>query len=261
MAPLSQPSPPELGRRDLSWDGCLNVRDLGGHPTVDGGETRYGAVVRADSVRQLTKNGWQAAVDYGIRTAIDLRGEHELADDPPDEIPVDVVHVPFMEAKEDDWRASASELEAIAERASNHAEMTRDFYLLFLERFRENAGASLQAVARAPKGGVVVHCMGGKDRTGLLCAFLLDLAGVDEREIAADYAISEDRLRPRHEAWLAAAETEVERERIRRISRTPPETMLGVFAELARRYGSVAGYLRGAGLDDDDLALARARLR
>jgi protein-tyrosine phosphatase len=258
---LSQQSPPELGRRDLSWDGCLNVRDLGGHPMCGGGETRYGAVVRADSVRQLTEEGWQAAVDYGIRTAVDLRGEHELADDPPAELPVAVVRVPFMEATKDDGRATAGELEAIAERSGSHAEMVRDFYLFFLERFSKNAAASFRAVARAPEGGVVVHCVGGKDRTGLLCAFLLDIAGVDEEEIAADYALSEERLRPRHDAWLAAAETEAERERIRRIARTPPDSMLGVFAELRRRYGGVAGYLQSGGVEDDDFALARARLR
>ena len=252
--------PPELAR-NLDWDGCLNVRDLGGHPTVDGGETRWRSVVRADSIRRLSDAGWEAAVDYGIRTAIDLRGEHEFVDDPPGDVPIDVVHAPFMEATKEDWRRGGGELEAIAQRSVNHAEMVRDFYLLYLERFRDNAAASVKAVAHAPEGGIVVHCMGGKDRTGLLCAFLLHLAGVDEREIAADYAVSEERLRPRHEAWLAEAETEAERERIRRIARTPAETMLGVFAELRRRYGGVAEFLRGAGVDERDLALARARLR
>ena len=257
---MSQPSPPDVAR-DLDWEGCLNVRDLGGHRTVDGGETRWRAVVRADSIRRLTPLGWQAAVDYGIRTAVDLRGEHELADDPPDEVPIEVVRVPFMEANNNDWRRGAGEIEAIAQRSTDHASMVRDFYLLFLERFRENAGASLKAVADAPEGGVVVHCMGGKDRTGLLCAFLLHLAGVDDAEIAGDYALSEERLRPRHDAWLAEAETEVERERIRRISRTPPDTMLGVFAELRRRYGGIVEYLLGSGLAERDLARARARLR
>jgi protein tyrosine/serine phosphatase len=102
--------------------------------------------------------------------------------------------------------------------------------------------------------------MGGKDRTGLLTAFLLHLAGVDEDQIAADYALSEERLRPRHEAWLAAAETEAERERLRRISQTPAAAMIGVFDELERRYGSVEGYLRSGGLTDDELQLARERL-
>ena len=59
--------------RDLIWDGCLNVRDLGGLPLAGGGETPYGAIVRSDSVSQLSEAGWRALVDYGIRTVINLR--------------------------------------------------------------------------------------------------------------------------------------------------------------------------------------------
>jgi protein tyrosine/serine phosphatase len=107
----------------------------------------------------------------------------------------------------------------------------------------------------------VVHCAGGKDRTGLLVAFLLHLAGVEDGDIAADYALSEERLRPRHERWFAAAETEEELERLRRIAQTPEASMIGVLAELERRYGGVEEYLRGAGLTDEELELARRRLR
>jgi protein-tyrosine phosphatase len=258
---LSQPSPPELRPRDLAWQGCLNVRDLGGHPTRDGGETRYGAVVRADSIRQLTDAGWRTAVAYGVRTAVDLRADDELRDDPPAELPIDVVHAPFMEANREDWGSVEHELEAILGRTTDPAEITRDFYLTFLEHFCENAAAGVRAVARAPEGGVVVHCAAGKDRTGLLCAFLLDLAGVAVDEIAADYAVSEERLRLQREGWLENATTEAEREEIRRTSRTPPEAMVGVFDELRRRYGGIAAYLQSGGLDDDDLELAAARLR
>ena len=250
-----------LHRRELAWDGCLNVRDLGGHPTSDGGETRYGAVVRADSVRQLTERGWQAAVDYGIRTVVDLRGDHELRDDPPAELPVDVVHAPFMEADEGEWDGITAEVEAAAAAAPDAAAATRDVYLIFLKHFKANVAAGVRAVARAPAGGVVVHCAGGKDRTGLLSAFMLHLAGVSAEDIAADYALSEARLRPRHEAWIAEAETEAERERLRRISQTPAAAMVGVFTELGRRYGSVEQYLRDGGLSDEELASARSRLR
>lgn len=252
---------PALHRRELVWDGCLNVRDLGGHPTADGRETAYGSVVRADSVRQLTEAGWEALAEYGIRTVVDLRADQEREDDPPVGVPVEVVHVPFMEADEAEWREVEAEIEAAVEAASGPAAATRDVYLIFLEHFKRNAAASVRAVARAPAGGVVVHCMGGKDRTGLLTAFLLHLAGVDTEQVAADYALSEERLRPRHEAWFAAAETEAERERLRRIARTPAAAMVGVFEELERRYGGVAGYLRSGGLTDEELELARRRLR
>jgi protein tyrosine/serine phosphatase len=250
-----------LPARELAWEGCLNVRDLGGLPTLDGGETRYGRVVRADSVRQLTDGGWKAVADYGVPTVVDLRGDDELRDDPPGELPFEVVHVPFMEANQAEWDAVVSEIETAAAQAPDATEATRDVYVIFLEHFRDNAVAGIRAVARAPEGGVVVHCVGGKDRTGLLCAFLLQLANVGIDEIAADYALSEERLQPRFELWLAEAETEAERERLRRISRTPAESMVGVFAELERRYGGATEFLRDAELGNEDLELARARLR
>lgn len=251
----------QLQPRDLVWDGCLNVRDLGGLPTRDGSETRFGAVVRADSIRELSDNGWQALVEHGVRTVIDLRGDHEREEDPPAELPVDVVHVPFMKASQAEWDEIAEELDAAASAAHDDAAATRDVYLIFLERFRANVATAVRAVADAPAGGLVIHCVGGKDRTGLLVAFLLHLAGVDNESIAADYALSEERLRPRHEAWFAAAATDEELQRLRRIAQTPAESMLGVFAELEQRYGGVEPYLLGGGLSREELERTRLRLR
>ena len=243
--------------RDLAWDGLLNARDLGGHPTEDGGETRWGSVVRADSVRQLTDEGWRAVVDYGVRTIVDLRSNEELAEDPPAELPVDAVHVSFF----DDNPEVFEEVEAASESAPDHAEATRRVYLIFLEHFKANVAAAVRAVGNAPDGGVVVHCHGGKDRTGLVSAFLLRLAGVPIAEVAADYALSEERLRTRHEEWFAQAADERELERLHRISKTPAASMVGVLEELERRYGSIAGFLKAGGATDEDLARARARLR
>ena len=250
--------PPEP--RDLVWDGCLNVRDLGGLDTANGGRTRYGAVVRADDVHQLSDEGWRALVDHGIRTVLDLRGDHEREDDPPAELPVEVVHVPFMEASEAEWEEIAEEIEAAAVAAPDVASSTRDVYLIFLERFKANVAAAVRALAQAPEGGIVIHCVGGKDRTGLLVAFLLHLAGVDDREVAADYALSEERLLSRHQGWFEAAESDEELARLQRIAQTPAASMEGVFAELEKRYGGVEGYLRQAGVSDEELALVRARL-
>jgi protein tyrosine/serine phosphatase len=248
-----------LRSRDLVWDGILNVRDLGGHPTEDGGETRFGSIVRADSVRQLSDEGWKELVDYGVKTVVDLRADEELEADPPAELPVDVLHVPFIE--QNAWPEIESELEAAVKAAPDVATATRDVYLIFLEHFNRNVAAAVRAVANASEGGVVIHCAGGKDRTGLLTAFLLHIAGVGTNEIAQDYALSEERLRTRHEEWLAKAQSEEERERVKRMSQTPADSMKGVFEELERRYGSVEEFLRRAGLTDDELARARARLR
>jgi protein tyrosine/serine phosphatase len=247
-----------VSERTLAWDGCLNVRDLGGFETANGGATRFGRVVRADSIRQLTEAGWEAAVRYGIRTAVDLRFADELEDDPPAEVPIAVVHLSlFGEPDAERWR----ELDRGAAALGDPTAATAYVYLETLEEHRPRFAAAIAAVAAADRGGVLVHCVGGKDRTGLVSALLLRLAGVDVEAIGADYALSEVNLAERHERWIAEAADEAERERLRRITRSPAAAMVAVLEELDRRYGDVADYLQAGGASAGVLERARARLR
>ena len=247
--------------RDLSWDGCLNVRDLGGLPTLDGGETRFGRIVRADSVRQLTGAGWEAAVAYGIRTIVDLRGDHERDEDPPAEIPIRGPARPVHGGGRARLDGDRRPRQAAASAAADDETATRDVYLVFVEHFRENVGAACAPSHARRKGASSSTAWAARIAPALLTALVLHLAGVPAVEIAADYALSEVRLRPRHDEWLAQAESDAERERLRQIARTPAASMVGVLAELERRYGSVEQFLREAGVRDDDLARAGARLR
>lgn len=244
--------------RRLDWEGCLNVRDLGGHPTEDGGETRMGAVVRADSVRRLTEAGWRSLVDYGIRRILDLRLESELEEDPPGDLPVEVVHVSFLEDLPLERQIE------IFQRwidAPDDVAATRDGYLEMLEEYRGNVAAAISAVAGAPAGGVLVHCMGGKDRTGLVAALLLRLAGVSVADIAADYGLSAENIKPLWQIWVEDAGDENERELRRRLSASPAEAMAQVLETLERERGSVRRYLLDAGASVKELDHVVARLR
>jgi protein tyrosine/serine phosphatase len=243
--------------RDLVWEGCLNVRDLGGHETADGTRTRHGAIVRADSVRKLSDEGWRRLVDHGIETVIDLRFEEELEADPPSDAPVNVVHIPLLGPVDETF---GTELDALSRAAGTGAPGTQAVYLEFLERFPANFAAVLRAIADAPAGGVLVHCQGGKDRTGLVVALLLSLAGVPREEIAADYAVSERNLAEAQADWEASAESEDERLRRRQIGMSPPEAMLGVLEELDGRWGGARAYLLAAGATEEELDRAVARL-
>jgi hypothetical protein len=75
-------------RRHLDWDGCFNVRDLGGLRTRDGGTTQWRSVIRADALDGLTAAGWFGLSEYGVRTVIDLPNDAErgpdLAPRPPE---------------------------------------------------------------------------------------------------------------------------------------------------------------------------------
>ncbi|TMR11987.1 tyrosine-protein phosphatase [Nonomuraea turkmeniaca] len=166
--------------RDLAWDGCHNVRDLGGLPAAGGRRTRWGAVVRSDTPDRLTEAGWAAAAAHGVRTIVDLRtpGEHR-AGDGHRPAGMDVIDVPLHEPGEP------------------HEHGGTPLYLrAFLERHPERCARVLRTIAQAPPGGVLVHCVAGRDRTGLITMLLLTLAGVGVPDIVADYERPAARLRP-----------------------------------------------------------------
>jgi hypothetical protein len=216
--------------RVLVWDGCVNVRDLGGLPLAGGGETRFGVVVRADSIAGLTARGWRALQDYGVRTAIDLRGDHELEGAAKGPIPVTRIPITPLSGPAWEW---PSMLEA---------------YLAVLDEFRPQFAAVVDALAAADPP-VVVHCLGGRDRTGLVTALILSAAGVGVDAIAADHGLSDESLAPHNLTWFEEAPDEAEAGRRRRIAQPAGRTMAAVLGEVERRYGGPAGYLRASGLD------------
>jgi protein-tyrosine phosphatase len=241
----------------LDWEGCVNVRDLGGLPTEGGRVIAPGALIRADAVSQLSSKGWQALVAHGVRTIVDLRFHEEREADPPRGLDLAVAHVPLFGEPDPDY---AAEFQARLAAAPDGSAYVRAAYAEFLERYRDNFAGALRVLADAEPGGVVVHCFAGKDRTGLVVALALRLAGVSHGAIGADYAASEVPWGPRHEEWVAEAEESVEREMRRRQGLAPAGAMVDVLRDLEERHGSVAGYLRSAGLAEDELERIRARL-
>lgn len=178
--------------RHLQWDGCFNVRDLGGLPTTDGRTTRRGALVRADSLQDLTGAGWMALLDHGVRTIIDLRDDEERGEDAaPRPADITTVHLALDASEERDFWD-------VWENGPQFG--TPLYFRPHLERFPERSAAVVAAIARAEPGGVVFHCAGGRDRAGQIAMLVLALAGVPSDEIAADYELSADRLRARYAA-------------------------------------------------------------
>jgi len=242
----------------LAWEGCGNVRDLGGLETEDGVTTRSGAIVRADNIRRLTAAGWNALVEHGVRTVVDLRFDEELAEDPPADVPVHVVHVSLFGHWTPEFEAEVRHEQRTTD---DWAAMLRWLYLDALERNTVAFVAAVSAVAQAGAGAVCIHCLAGKDRTGVLAALLLRLAGVRIETVDADYAASEQNVRRMFAEWIDEAEDEADRARRLRHVHVPAGVMRDVLAELQARHGSVAGYLLAAGAAQDDLDAVRVRLR
>jgi protein-tyrosine phosphatase len=236
--------------RALAWDACLNARDLGGLVTADGRNLRRGALVRSDQLCRLSDGGRAALVAHGVRTVIDLRTPAEVERD-PDPIwhdhGVDYLLIP--QQSEQLWR----EMDGVARTRTE-----RDS--LVIDRRSEQIVAMSRAVAHAVPGGVLVHCLAGKDRTGIAVALLLSLVGVAEADIAEDYSLSMANLAAELAAAVAAAPDDETRARLERGYDARPETMLATLAHLRARHGGAAAYLSRAGLSDSDAVRIRERL-
>jgi protein-tyrosine phosphatase len=192
-----------------------------------------------------------------VQRIVDLRFPEELEEDPPRDVDIDVVNVSVLGAGPDP--EYVKELDAHLASVDDVADHYAWSYVDFLERYRERFGEAFAAIADAD-GTVVVHCFAGKDRTGLVAAVLLRLAGVDHATIGADYALTADNLRPRWDAWLREMEDDEERAKLTRLQHTPADAMARVVQEIERRYGDVASYLRAAGLTDEQVDRLRERL-
>ena len=242
--------------RALEWDGCLNVRDLGGVPLESGGHTRYGALVRADNIRKLSDAGWRALAGHGVVRIVDLRWPEELDEDPPRDVHAEVVHVSLLGEFDVDYEDDVADYLA----ADDPKGYWGSFYSRIFDEHRENFGRALTAIADAPDGAVVFHCTGGKDRTGLVSALLLRLAGASIESVAADYALTEANLSAGLRSWLETASDEtVRREREFKLQ-TPPPAMARALGQLEDRWGGVRPYLLAAGLSEAQLERLEARL-
>lgn len=166
------------------WPGARNLRDLGGRALRDGGVTSPGRVFRSGTTGYLTDKGWQQAKAAGLGTVIDLRNAPDETGHRPDHPairPESVSGLVFVPAPTED--PGDADFLRVCGPWLDHPRSWADNARL--------APAQITAVMRAiagAHGAVLVHCSGGRDRTGMICAMLLDLAGTTADAIADDYA-------------------------------------------------------------------------
>ncbi|MFD9338751.1 tyrosine-protein phosphatase [Streptomyces sp. NPDC060028] len=239
------------GRRHIEFEFLHNFRDLGGYQAADGRTVAWGTLYRADSLGKLRGADWDRFLALDIRTIIDLRYPWEI--EAKGRVPeperftyanLSIEHRPYDQAAIDPdidpWRYLADRFAEVVE--DGVAEIR----------------AALELIA-SDDGPTVFHCTSGKDRTGLIAAFVLTLLGVPEDRILADFALTELATARLRADWQAANPG---RNLTWPAYGRAPQTVLSlVLADLTTRYGSPSHYLADrVGITPQTTARLQARL-
>lgn len=255
----------ELSRaaeRVVELEGMLNVRDLGGMPTEDGGVTRRGRVLRMDSPQFLGEDAAASLREQGFRTVLDLRYPAESEQEGIGFLShASLKHVNIPIASSDNQTAPGLRQMLEAAQGRPPAEVVYEYYQGYFLAGRGQGITSAVRVLADPAGlPAIVHCAAGKDRTGCVVATALSAVGVADDVIADDYAYSAGAV-PAIVARLQAlgSYTDIDETTID-LQRTRVETMHLVLRWLREEHGGAREYLRSRGMTDAELTTLRDSL-
>jgi protein-tyrosine phosphatase len=254
----------------IPLDGAVNARDVAGIPLQDGGAVAPGVLLRSDNLQDLTPADITTLVQtHGVRTVVDLRTDTERLSEGPapldadprvrvearslypetgggTDLDLDTATIkPWHDGLADEWPGETPTVRA---------------YLGYLHRRPDSVVESLRAISR-DDGATLVHCAAGKDRTGMVVALALAVAGASVEAIAADYLTTTDNI-DAIVARLAGSITysqEISTDDVGK-HRPEPGAMERVLELLERDHGGVPGWLSAAGMGTDEQAALRARL-
>lgn len=237
--------------------GSMALRPLGAHNLEDA------LVFRSRELSGVTPEEALTLVNVlGIRSVYDIRGEREVAASPEPVLPG--VRMLAVEPRDGLRRRDARRRlvagvigeygEPEQRMRSNYRRYAADYPLI---------GTVLRSMA-VTGTPALVHCKNGKDRTGVLCAAALRIAGYPQDYVMADYL----RTNEVSAASVAAEEAELsagmdarEHAILMSFLEARPSYLDAFFDEATRLYGSFAGYVhQGLRLTDDQCERIRALL-
>lgn len=240
--------------RHVPMQGSANFRDLGGYQTTGGQAVRWGLVFRSDALSELEPGDVALLSAMELDQIFDLRSDDEVTLAP--DVAIDGVvatRAPIV--------LPVDLQDVLTGGVTVDEQFMTDVYKGIIDGNAALFADMFQALAGESGTRLVVHCTGGKDRTGIAAALLLGLLEVPRDTIVADYTLTD--------LYSAAI---IERQRqvlidlgldpatFESLLVSPPAVMHSLLDHIESQHGSVAAYLETGGLGAEAAAEIRAAL-
>lgn len=228
--------------RLLPLEKMCNTRDLGGYETQGGTFTKAHKYIRATSPTLASPNDLQSLKNYGINVVIDLRSpfEKQQGENP-------LKHDEDMTYYEvnlfDSMLASA-----LKETSKEYNDLGA-VYIHILETRKQEIKEIFNIFLEHLYDCTMFHCTSGKDRTGIISALLLDLAGCHEYDIVKDYIETYENNKELNDQVLAL----IQDEEAKQFLKSSPRYIMELLDYLREHYGSASQYLISIGIDEEDV--------
>ena len=255
-----------MENRVIEFEGVHNVRDLGGLKTADGKTVRKGCLIRSANLSELTDNDLVKMQDMGLQKIIDLRSIRET-EDAADRVPENTEYINnyiFPERKD----GISHEKDEDEEMDISKINMASTYAFLMNEDICvRNFGKALKHIMATDfdNGPVLWHCSEGKDRCGLVSAFLLTILGVDEDTIMEDYLmtniVNEPKAEYLYETFKKMGRSDAECEGIRNVILAKRDYMESARDRVLEKYGNMEKFLKeGLLLSEEEMNEFRKKM-
>jgi len=236
------------GMRRLHLETTYNTRDLGGYLTQSGAVTSYKQFLRSDDISYLNENDVETLFNYGVRTVIDLRGveERQRTDYTLEgNSRISMLHLPLYGGNLQELREIDASIDGMS--------FQEAFYIQLLEE-KETLTQVLRAILEAPEGGILFHCMAGKDRTGIVAMLLLGISDVHEADIIENYETTWSYIRRNPKIQENVKHTTKD------VFLSKAEWMETVLTYIVKNYGGISQYVCALGFTPKEIDALKKRL-
>ncbi|MDE2561645.1 MAG: tyrosine-protein phosphatase [Sphingomonadales bacterium] len=254
--------------RVIPMEGIHNFRDYGGY-AARGGILRRGTLWRSGHHSEATAADLDKVHALDIRTVIDLRGDSERAHNPclrHEEFAGNVLYHPGETAGSGGEAAHEEAAREVRTADEAHAAMVRLYESMPWRPMLVGTYRLMFGALADREGASLLHCLAGKDRTGLGAGLLHHLLGVHPDDAMADYLLTnsagniEARIAAGARHVRAGFGQEMDEAAIRTLMSVHPAFLDTALDAIRQRHGSIDAYARDV-LDVDDARLARIEAR